>query len=149
MSDRCSLSITLRQDDLPKLLGLLGFSDQEIEQGVGGEVETQDNDDGSTTVRVQEADYGLDSERRELAAAGIPHYGEHSVGDTYDSAAFASAGRQWADVPISQTGDIMVPVDEAGVPDAAAAKEVRLYYRLLRKAERQIYGHERGKDATR
>ena len=140
MGDRCSLSITLRRDDLPKLLKLLGFSDQEIQRGCGGDVETEDNNDGSTTVRFHEANYGLYSERQDLAAMGVAYYGSHGAGGDYGPAAFASAGRQWADVPISQSGETMVPVSETGVPDDAAVKEVRLYHRLLREARERIRG---------
>jgi len=139
MGDRCSLSITLRQDDLPKLLRLLDFSDQEIQRGVGGEVETQDSDDGSTTVRVHEANYGLYSERQELAAMGVAYYGSHGAGGDYGSAAFTAANGQWADVPMSECGQIMVPVNDRGRPDARTIKEARLYQRLLREARARIH----------
>ncbi|NQT87315.1 hypothetical protein HQ560_11155 [bacterium] len=79
MSDRCLVSITLRREDLPKLLGMLGYTDQEIRRGSCG-IELAESDDGSATVRVHEANYP-GSSRSLVSSQSLDHPNVDPVAD--------------------------------------------------------------------
>ena len=139
MSDRCSLTITVRKDDLPKLAEAMNYTEAEIRTARRSGVTIEEAEDGAVTLYFDEVDYGLYVERQELAKSDVPHYGWHGDGGNYSATAFVAADGEWAEI-LRAGDDIVAPVNEKGEIDNRYRKEIQLYYRLLKRAGTLIHG---------
>lgn len=80
MGDRCSVTLTIRKQDL------------EIVESVFDVAETSDpSGEYAIECLFTEVNYGGQDELEELRAAGVPFHGWHDSGDAYPAAVFASA----------------------------------------------------------
>jgi len=139
MSDRCSLTITLRKDDVPKLARAMHGTEAEVQTGRLSGVMMEEAEDGAVALHIEEANYGLYTERQDLAKLGVAYYGGHGAGGDYGPAAFAGADGQWADVAVSPDGTVMLPADRLGRASRHDRDEVQLYGRLLKRAKALIH----------
>ena len=129
MGDRCYLEITYRKEDENHFVELWG---EPWYQMVMAEGETWQ------TVSMEEANYGLLTDRQQLAHQGMCFLGWHAAGGDYGEAVFASFGGKHADVP-GHEFEPHVPLKENGQIHERMLREARLYLDFTRKA-REILG---------
>ena len=94
---------------------------------------------GAVTLVNSEANYGADSELREIAARGIPFYAVHASGGEYGDGRFACDGRRLIHVDCLHGGGLpVIEVDEDGTPDADQLHLVHDYHETLAAARKAI-----------
>ena len=121
MGDRCYLTITFRKEDRKKV----------IEQMEGFDEEDDSNNNTTITATMYEANYGMDTERTNLANENVAFHGSHGAGGEYTEAIFASCGEEYADT-YAMDGFPAVKVREGGV-DQGDLEEAKKYYRVIKK----------------
>jgi hypothetical protein len=129
MGDRAYLRMTCRKQD-----------EAVVDEALGGFSVYEDDPNASPSdlleIEIQEANYGLYDERCELAARGIPFYGFHSEGGSYDACQFVANDGEMIEVAyLSCSGDIAVPVGEHGVPRGDEVLNVQKFLRLLKEVK--------------
>lgn len=129
MGDRCSLTIHMRKDDLPRFAKAAGEDLEFLKNCV-----TIDDRSG-VVLNVEEANYGWIEERENAAKAGISFVGGHDAGCTYSSCRFAAHGGKMIDIT-DVDGDPAVAVHRSCTnrqcvePDPEDMRQVRDYYLL-------------------
>jgi hypothetical protein len=154
VGDRCYLSMTVRASDRDKIIeagidwppdyDLLDEEDEDDGDPSSGkqlaaspvEEASQVSQDYVLSLTIEEANYGLDDERRELAAMGVPFFGEHSDGGSYGGMHFAAYGGEIIEAPAGHDGELFVVCDwETGEPNAEALAETKKFLALQRHVE--------------
>ena len=140
MSDRCSVTLTMRKRDLPKADRALGWPPDALARRI------QDDDGQVVGLYEDETSYGWLDVRKTLAKAGIAFVGSHGSGAEYMGCKFAAHGGKMEEVNVAENGDLVVTVDvnRKGriVPRRMEMKAIRQYLRLRRRAEKE-FGYEK------
>jgi hypothetical protein len=89
-------------------------------------------------VSISEANYGLMSDRENIAFAGIPFFGWHGSGGDYESCVFAAADEEIVDV-MGRDEVPWVGLRDDGSIDPNELRIGKEYHRILRKAKEQVY----------
>lgn len=121
MGDRCYMTITFRKEDRKKVIEHMEEFDEE-----------DDSNKNTITGTMYEANYGMYTERQDLANDDIAFHGNHGAGGDYPEAVFASCGKDYADTHAID-GFPAVRVREEGA-DASDMEEAKKYYRVIKKA---------------
>ena len=126
MGDRCYIRIVCRQQDQKRL------------EDNGYFCETE-NADGTVYMVCEEANYGDNDLREELASEGIPFFGWHGSGGGYGPCVFAAADGKHieAETNFDDSGPVAV-IREDGTPDPTDVQNAREYYRVLKLAQEQM-----------
>lgn len=133
MGDRCYLEITYRKDQHSIFQKQLQYnSNYDWHDGVMGQTDTW------VHVCVDEANYGLMSDREALNKQGIPFYGWHTPGGDYEACVFAAVDGELSDV-IGKDEGPHARLNEDGSIHPTDLKDGMRYYDILKKAREQIY----------
>lgn len=124
MSDRCYVRLQCHEKDR-RLFEEAGF-------------EMQDQDGDVCEMVDEEADYGNNSELREIAARGVPFFGFSDAGIEYGPAVFCGDGRKYLEVDTTESGHLLVLVDEDGDPIGTSVRDVKAFIAARRRAHRLI-----------
>ena len=124
MSDRCYVELRCHEKDR-ELFEKAGF-------------ETRDQDGAVCEMVDEEADYGNNYELRAIAARGVPFFGFSDAGIEYGPAAFCGDGRKYREVDTTESGYLLVRVDEDGDPIGTAVREVKAFIAARRRAQRMV-----------
>lgn len=138
MGDRCYMSIEFRAKDKKKVMKAFGLEDEWV---------TWDNPDNKKVLAfsVDEINYAGETQRQELAEAGVPFMGMHGSGCAYGHGLFAACGGEHAYCETLADSDghpaIRTYYEDGQIKmyadDVRVAQE---YYAMLERANLAIYG---------
>jgi hypothetical protein len=110
MGDRCSMTITMRTEDVPKFSEASGLGEQWWDRDEG------ENEIISELV-AEEMNYAALSECDKAAKAGCVFLAEHGAGGDYGPGEYAAFGKKFVDTEVSHSGSYIIHVDDLKNPD--------------------------------
>ena len=138
MGDRCSISITLKKEDLDVAREVL----------LGGEEERfeieDENENGTVSVDAYEVNYGWYTEREELAKK-IDFEGNHGNGGEYLASAFAAFGGKMAEAVCDNFGELLCTVQETRQGPVPELEPVERYIRVRDQFRGSLNGNGQDK----
>ena len=106
MSDRCWLTITIRETDQKEFIDRLGKPDETGDATYSeGAATPRVKIPGATVISYGEANHGFYEDLVKLAAGGLVFVGHHGSGEAYGPYVFAGAQGLHKDFPADTNGD--------------------------------------------